>query len=68
MWGEWIPTVERMNFLIYTRIAAMAEIGWTNAEQKSFDTFKNALYDYLIHHWNKKGITILPEQLNTPAK
>ncbi len=68
MWGEWIPTVKRMNYLIYPRIAAMAETGWTSNEQKNFETFKSALNNYLIPHWNKKGITILPEQLNTTVQ
>ena len=29
MWGEWIPTVKSMEELVYPRIAAYAEVGWT---------------------------------------
>ena len=34
MWGEFIPTVESMNKKIYPRLAAYAEVGWTNPSNK----------------------------------
>jgi hexosaminidase len=68
MWGEWIPTVERMNYLIYPRIAALAEVGWTGNERKDFDRFVKSLSSYFINNWKDKGISILPEQINTAAK
>lgn len=39
MWGEWIPTVESMNKLIYPRLAAYAEVGWTKASNKNYERF-----------------------------
>lgn len=68
MWGEWIPTVKKMNYLVYPRVAALAKVAWTGKDKRDFDQFKTTLDNYLINHWKKKGITILPEQLNTAAK
>ena len=62
MWGEWIPTVQRMNYQIYPRIAAYAETGWTEKSNKDFDRFKKSLSGYVKPYWKKKGITLLPEQ------
>jgi hexosaminidase len=64
MWGEWIPTVERMNYLIYPRIAAMAETGWTDSTNKNYQRFFGALTNgYLKTHWERSGITLATEQL-----
>ena len=62
MWGEWIPTVQRMNYQVYPRIAAHAETGWTERSNKKYDRFRNSLSAYLIKYWRKRGIEILPEQ------
>ena len=40
MWGEWIPTVASMNELIYPRLAAYAEVGWTLVGNKDFERFE----------------------------
>ena len=55
MWGEFIPTVESMNKKIYPRLAAYAEVGWTNPSNKDFDRFRNSLNSF-IGHWEKLGI------------
>lgn len=55
MWGEWIPTKGEMHFKVFPRIAAYAEIGWTNKENKDFNSFKSAL-KHLQKSWAKKGI------------
>lgn len=66
MWGEWIPGVEDMNYKIYPRIAALAEVAWTEKEKKNYEAFKASLQHYFIPAWKKKGIDILPVQLATP--
>ncbi len=43
MWGEWIPTVERMEYQVYPRIAAYAEVGWTEPGRKNFASFRERL-------------------------
>ena len=55
MWGEWIPTNGEMHFKVFPRIAAYAEIGWTNKRNKNFNSFKSALKN-IQKRWEKKGI------------
>ncbi len=55
MWGETTQNAQRVEFMTFPRIIAMAEAGWTRAEQKSYDSFQkrmNQAYDYL----DKEGI------------
>lgn len=56
MWGEWIPTVERMDYQVFPRLAAYAEVGWTQLEQKDFAHFESVLTK-LKEYWKLKGIT-----------
>ncbi len=59
MWGEWIPTNGHMHFMVFPRIAAYAEVGWTETENKNFNKFKEALKS-LQARWVKKGIYFAP--------
>ena len=43
MWGEFIPTVESMNKLLFPRIAAYAEIGWSMENSRNFQQFSTML-------------------------
>ncbi|PNW26647.1 beta-N-acetylhexosaminidase [Formosa algae] len=40
MWSEWIPTPEDLYRQVFPRIAAYAEVGWTNTSQKDFKRFQ----------------------------
>lgn len=55
MWGEFIPTVESMNLKIYPRLAAFAEVGWTESGNKNFKRFQNALI-FKENKWSEEGI------------
>jgi hexosaminidase len=55
MWGEWIPTVDRMNERIYPRLAAYAEVGWTSRLNKDFRRFTAGL-PFLENRWAAEGI------------
>lgn len=59
MWGEFIPTVESMNFKIYPRIAAYAETGWCGEKQKDYPRFLRAL-PYFLDRWKEMGIKYGP--------
>lgn len=61
MWGEFIPTVESMNRLVYPRIAAYAETGWTGADKKDYNRFLRSL-DYFTGKWTAEGIVIGPTE------
>src|SRR6478672_1934938 len=55
MWGEWIPTIERMNYQVCPRIAVMAEVGWTSSARKNYKRFHATLLNgYLKSHWENR--------------
>ncbi|MDO6429451.1 beta-N-acetylhexosaminidase [Flavitalea sp. BT771] len=54
MWGEWIPSVERMNEKVYPRLAAYAEVGWTSRLNKDLQRF-TATIPALEARWTSKG-------------
>jgi hexosaminidase len=60
MWGEWIPTDGEMHFQVFPRIAAYAEVGWTQSDNKNFDEFVIALQK-LKKYWKQKGIYFAPD-------
>jgi len=43
MWGEWIPTVTDMERQVYPRIAAYAEVGWTETAHKDYADFQQRM-------------------------
>ena len=59
MWGEWIPTVGSMHFMVFPRIAAFAEVGWTEKGNKDYERFTMNLKK-LENHWEQKGIYFAP--------
>lgn len=59
MWGEFIPTVADMNRMVYPRIAAYSEAGWTAAARKDYGRFTEDLH-LMREYWRTLGIT--PEQ------
>ena len=40
LWVEYIPTEELVEYMIYPRILAIAEIGWCNPAERDYATFK----------------------------
>lgn len=67
MWSEWTPTnadVERQTF---PRIAAYAEVGWTELENKDYDSFKIALKK-MQKHWDDLGINYFKDYDETGGK
>lgn len=59
MWGEFTPTVESINKLVYPRLAAFAECGWSFPDKKNFERFEKAL-PYFLNRWTNKGIVYGP--------
>ncbi|GAB3314139.1 hypothetical protein GCM10027299_01940 [Larkinella ripae] len=43
LWTEYIKTPEHMEYMLFPRAIAMAEIGWSPKEHKNFDAFKRRL-------------------------
>ena len=40
LWVEYIPTEELVEYMIYPRILAIAEIGWSNPSERNYAAFK----------------------------
>lgn len=53
VWTEWMPTEERVEYMILPRMCALAEVVWTNPENKDFVDFKNRLQKLLKIFENK---------------
>lgn len=57
MWGEWTPTIQRVHEQTFPRIAALAEVGWTDLDNKNYDCFVKRLKP-LTEEWKERGITV----------
>ena len=55
MWTEWAPTNEDVAYQTFPRIAAFAEVGWTELEEKDFENFSIALKEIQLN-WDKLNI------------
>ncbi|MEN8228925.1 MAG: family 20 glycosylhydrolase [Bacteroidota bacterium] len=62
MWGEHIPTNGHMHFQVFPRIAAYAEVGWTEKKHKNFESFRSSLPN-LQKRWEHKGIYYAPDSV-----
>ncbi len=40
LWVEYIPTEELVEYMIYPRLLAIAEIGWSNPQERDYNNFK----------------------------
>ncbi|WP_215223540.1 beta-N-acetylhexosaminidase [Echinicola shivajiensis] len=56
MWTEWAPNNEKVEYQTFPRIAAFAEVGWTELDNKDFADFKQALAVIQTKYWDKAGI------------
>ena len=55
MWSEWAPTNADIERQTFPRIAAYAEVGWSQLENKDYQSFKKALKK-MEQHWEVLGI------------
>lgn len=57
MWSEFIPEVTDMQKKIYPRLAAYAEVGWTDLSRKDYTYFKNTM-KLIEAHWKAEGVDV----------
>lgn len=55
MWCEFVPNVKTLNVKVFPRIAAIAEVGWTQKENKSYDRFVKSL-EAMDAYWKSIGV------------
>lgn len=53
LWTETVHTEDRLDFLVFPRIAALAELAWTNDNRKNYDNFLHQLKNHL--KWYKEA-------------
>ena len=46
LWTEFVHTIEKVDFNLFPRLAAVSEVGWTPKEKKDFKSFVARLDDY----------------------
>ncbi len=56
VWTEQIHTPERLQFMVYPRLSALAEAAWTQDRSKNYEDF-NSRMDHMIAIYKKFGIT-----------
>lgn len=54
-WAEWLDTEESLQFAMFPRAAAFAEVAWTELENRRFKDFKKRLEWYKTY-LRKRGI------------
>ena len=66
VWAEYLPTYEHAEYMIYPRIIALAEVGWTPMENKHPESFKRRINNE-IRYIRTKGYNpfTLSEQVQT---
>lgn len=62
MWTEWTPTNADVAYQTFPRIAAYAEVGWTQNKNKSYDSFIRALKS-LSERWDDLNINHASDQI-----
>lgn len=59
LWCEYIPNLAQVQYMILPRLAALAEVQWTNPDKKDYQTFlprlvrMTELYDHLGYNYAK---------------
>lgn len=46
MWTEWVSNVEKMQYQLFPRVCALAEVGWSQKDRRDFTNFKKRMTDY----------------------
>ena len=57
LWAEAIRDINRVTYMAFPRAMAIAEAGWSNMEQRSWDSFKQRIYPN-ITEMMKDGISV----------
>lgn len=47
LWGEAIPDIHRITYMAFPRALALAEAGWSQMENRSWESFRKRIYPHL---------------------
>jgi len=62
LWTEYISTPEHAEYMLYPRLAALAEVAWTNKDLKDYEDFTKRLQS-LLNIYSAKKINYCAKQL-----
>lgn len=57
LWREWLATPELVQRNVFPRIAAYAEVGWSDKSNKDYESFTKRLQP-VVSGWQSKGINV----------
>lgn len=63
MWTEFCSTAEDVTYMVFPRLAALAEVAWSPKGTKNWAYFQKGLDNYLAH-LEKKGVTYARSMYN----
>ncbi|MDQ3291349.1 MAG: family 20 glycosylhydrolase, partial [Bacteroidota bacterium] len=66
VWNEYIGTYDHLEHMSFPRVCAMAEVGWTTPEKKSYPNFKDRLTQH-VKHLEKLQVKFAPYFLTETA-
>lgn len=66
MWTEWVPDTGRLYWQTFPRLMALAEVGWTEIENKDYEGFKKRL-PAVIEDLERFGIKSAPLEETEPG-
>ena len=59
LWSEWLPSRARLDYQAWPRLAALAEVGWTQAGRKDYRDFRRRL-EPLLERLERHGVRYAP--------
>lgn len=57
LWCEYIPTAQHAEYMLYPRVFAIAEIGWTPRNERNWDDFRSRALD-MSQRLRSRGYTV----------
>ncbi len=75
LWTETVPTIQRLDYLLFPRLAALAETAWTQTANKNTEDFKKRTKAHLIlykqdglYYYNPFAPSTMPEPISERKK
>jgi hexosaminidase len=66
LWAEMMRTEDRVTYMAYPRVAALAEVAWSQPKRMSWENFGKRL-EWQLARYNKLGITYAREVETVPG-
>ncbi|TJZ63284.1 beta-N-acetylhexosaminidase [Sphingobacterium olei] len=62
VWTEWIGSPAKLQYMLFPRLFALSEIGWTNLDRKDYTAFSNHTLPVHLRRLEKRGVNFrVPE-------